>query len=188
MQPEKRYYMAAIDLEGRDCLVVGGGAVAHEKIVGLLDCGAVVTVVAREISDAVHALPVDLAAREYRDGDLEGRFLVVAATDDNELNRRVHAGAEARGLLCNVVDVPELCNFILPAVHRVDPIAIAVSTGGASPALAKRIRNDIAAIVGEEHADLARELRALRPWAKQQFATYEQRRAYFDDLVAQELG
>jgi siroheme synthase-like protein len=185
---EKRFYMACLDLEGRRCLVVGGGRIAHEKIVGLLDCGARVTVVAPEITDEVRALNVQLREREYDSADLDGPFLVVAATDDTELNRRVHAEAEARSRLCNVVDVPDLCNFILPAVHRIDPIAVAVSTGGASPALAKRIRDDVAALITDEYADLARELRALRPWAKRELPTYEQRRAYFDDLVAQELG
>jgi precorrin-2 dehydrogenase/sirohydrochlorin ferrochelatase len=185
---DKRFYMACLDLEGRSCLVVGGGTVAHEKISGLLDCGARVTVVAPRISDAVRALDVELVEREYETADLDGRFLVVAATDLTELNRRVHADAEARAQLCNVVDVPELCNFILPAVHRVDPIAVAVSTGGASPALAKRIRDDVAAIVTEDYADLAHELRALRPWAKRTFPTYEERRAYFEDYVAKELA
>ncbi len=180
--------MACLDLAGRSCLVVGGGSVAHEKILGLLDCEARVTVVARRVSDDVAALPVELHERAYESDDLDGRFLVVAATNDEALNRRVHSDAEGRSLLCNVVDVPELCTFILPAVHRVDPIAVAVSTGGASPALAKRIRDDIAAVVGDRHAGLARELRSLRPWAKEHFATYEQRRAFFDELVARELA
>lgn len=188
MSEDKHFYMACLDLEGRSCLVVGAGAVAHEKMAGLLDCRARVTVVALEISSAVRALPVEIVERGYETRDLEGRLLVVAATSDETLNRRVHADAEARAMLCNVVDVPHLCNFILPAVHRIDPIAIAVSTGGASPALAKRIRDDIAAVVGAEHADLARELRALRPWAKERFATYDERRVFFDDYVTQELA
>ena len=83
--------------------------------------------------------------RGYRREDLDGRFLVVAATSTRSVNRRVFRDAEARSLLCNVVDVPELCSFILPAVHREDPIAVAVSTGGASPALAQRLRDEIAA-------------------------------------------
>jgi precorrin-2 dehydrogenase / sirohydrochlorin ferrochelatase len=185
---DKRYYMACLDLAGRDCLVVGGGTVAQQKILGLLDCDARVTVVARRISAGVAALPVALHERAYEGSDLDNRFLVVAATSDESLNRRVHADAEARSLLCNVVDVPALCNFILPAVYRVDPIAVAVSTGGASPALAKRLRDDIATVVGEEHAELARELRTLRPWAKERFETYEERREFFDDLVAERLA
>jgi precorrin-2 dehydrogenase/sirohydrochlorin ferrochelatase len=180
---EKRFYMACLDLRGRSCLVVGGGPIALEKAEGLIDCGARVTVVAPEISLAVRALPVNLVEREYESGDLDGQFLVIAATDDQWVNRRVSGDAEARSLLCNVADVPELCNFILPAVYRQDPIAIAVSTGGASPALAQRIREEIAEVVGPEHARLARQLRELRPWAKNWFKTYEERRDFFQKVV-----
>jgi siroheme synthase-like protein len=91
-------------------------------------------------------------------------------------------------MLCNVADVPELCNFILPAVHREGPIAVAVSTGGASPALAKRLRTQIAGLVGPEHAELAEELRTLRPEVKERFATYEERRDYFEELVTERLS
>jgi precorrin-2 dehydrogenase/sirohydrochlorin ferrochelatase len=185
---EKRFYMACLDLEGRSCLIVGGGTVALEKVRGLLDCGARVTVVAPWIIDELRTLDVELVRRRYRASDLDGRFLVVAATSISSLNRGVHEDAEARSLLCNVVDVPELCSFILPAVIRRDPIAIAVSTGGASPALAQRIRDDIAGLVGPEHAELARRLRELRPWAKDNLPSYEERREFFADLVAGELG
>jgi precorrin-2 dehydrogenase/sirohydrochlorin ferrochelatase len=184
---EKRYYMACLDLEGRSCLVVGGGSVALEKVRGLLDCGARVTVVAPQIVPELTALEVELVRRAYRADDLEGRFLVVASTSTPSVNRRVFQDAEARSLLCNVVDVPELCSFILPAVLRHDPIAIAVSTGGASPALAQRIRDDVAQIVKPEHAELARRLRDLRPWAKTHLTSYEERRDFFADLVAAEL-
>jgi precorrin-2 dehydrogenase / sirohydrochlorin ferrochelatase len=184
---EKRYYVACLDVEGRDCLVVGGGSVALEKARGLVECGARVTVVAPDVAPELRALPVELVERPYRSGDLAGRFLVMAATSDAELNRRVYEQAEEAGLLCNVADAPEICNFILPAVHRQDPIAIAVTTGGASPALAQRIRAEIADLYGPEYAELARELRALRPWAKQRFGSYEERRDFFRALVAEAL-
>ena len=185
---ETRYYMACLDLGGRSCLVVGGGSVALEKARGLLECGARVTVVAPQIVPELAALDVDLLRRGYRTEDLDDRFLVVAATSTPSVNRRVFRDGEARSLLCNVVDVPELCSFILPAVVRRDPIAIAVSTGGASPALAQRIRDDIAEVVGPEHAELARRLRDLRPWAKTHLATYDERRDFFADIVAAELA
>ena len=104
------------------------------------------------------------------------------------VNRRVFADAEARHVFCNVVDVPELCSLILPAVHRQGPIAVAVSTGGASPALAQRIRDDVAALVGPQHAELAEQLRTLRPWAKENLPTYEARRDYFQQLVEEALA
>jgi len=185
---EKRFYMACLDLEGRSCLVVGGGTVALEKARGLLECGARVTVVAPQIVDELRTSRVELVQRGYRASDLDGRLLVVAATSTASLNRRIHRDAEARSLLCNVVDVPELCNFILPAVLRRDPIAIAVSTGGASPALAQRIRDDIADLIGPEHAEIARLLRELRPWAQAHLPSYEERRDYFAGLVASKLG
>ena len=189
---EKRYYMACLDLAAREVLVVGAGAVALEKIEGLLDVGARVTVVAPEVSERVDALARDrrlsLIRGHYRASDLDGRFLVVAATSTTAVNERVYADAEGRGMLCNVVDVPELCSFILPAVHRDDPIAVAISTGGASPALAQRLRDDIARLVTPQHTRLARELRELRPWAKLHLPTYEARRDYFQQLVRQRLG
>ncbi len=185
---EKNHYVACVDLEGRSVLVVGAGRVAREKASGLLDCGAVVTVVAPEVASKVAALPVEVLRRRYRSSDLNGRFLVVAATSDTAVNRRVFADAEARALLCNVVDVPELCSFILPALHREDPITIAVSTGGASPVLAQRLRDEIAQVVRPEHAALAVRLRDLRPWAKAHLPTYEARRDYFAGIVQDELG
>ena len=183
-----RYYMACLDLTRRSVLVVGGGPVALEKIEGLLAAGAEVTVVAPQIVPELVDLDLTLIRRGYRSEDLAGKFLVVAATSTTSVNRRVFRDAEALTLLCNVVDVPELCSFILPAVHRHEPIAIAVSTGGASPALAQHLRDQIATVVRPEHAELANRLRELRPWAKAHFATYEERKAYFAGLVAQELS
>ena len=167
----KNYYMACLDLEGRRCVVVGEGGMADEKIEGFEACGAIVERVSR-----------------YRRRVLKGAFLVVAATPDRTLNERIFRDAEKRALFCNVADVPDLCNFILPAVHREGTIAVAVSTGGASPALAKRLRERIAQIVRPEHAELAEELRAMRPDVKERFQTYEERRDYFDEIVRERLS
>jgi siroheme synthase-like protein len=184
----RRYYALFADLAGRRCLVVGAGAVGLEKARGLVAAGASVTVVAPEADAEIGTLPVRWLPRAYETADLDGVFLVCAATSDTEVNRRVYADAEARSLLCNVADVPELCSFILPAVHREDPIAIAVSTGGASPALAQRIRDEVAARYGSEYAELARRLESLRPWAKENLRTYEERRDFFRELVQEALG
>jgi siroheme synthase-like protein len=163
---EKRYYMACLDLEGRDVLVVGAGSVALEKIEGLLEVGARVTVVAPAVSEPVQALAragrIALHRGVYRAQALDGRFLVVAATSTTSVNEQVYADAAARGMRCNVVDVPELCSFILPAVHRADPIAVAISPGRVAR-LAQRIRDDVARSITHEHARLARELRGLAP-------------------------
>jgi precorrin-2 dehydrogenase/sirohydrochlorin ferrochelatase len=169
----KQFYMACVDVEGRRCVVVGDGGMADEKMAGLEACGAVV--------DRVEA-------SRYRRRVLKGALLVIAATPDRRLNERIFRDAERRRMLCNVADVPDLCNFILPAVHREGPIAVAVSTGGASPALAKRLRSMIAALVRPEHAELAEELRALRPEVKARFQSYEERRDYFEEIVRERLS
>jgi len=128
-----RHYMACLDLRGKDCLVVGGGRVATEKVHGLLDCEAKVTVVAPQVDDDLRRLPVRLERREFRRSDVVGRFLVIAATNIRSINAEVSAVAAERSTLCNVADDPELCSFILPAIVRRDPIVVGVSTGGASP-------------------------------------------------------
>ena len=115
-------------------------------------------------------------------------WLVVAATSDDVLNERVYADANERRIFCNVADVPQLCSFILPALHRRGPITVAVSTAGASPALAQWLRNRFAAQIGPEHEQLAVELRRIRPWVKQNLRTYEERRDYFRDHVTKVLG
>src|SRR5947207_15653309 len=159
--------MACVDVDGRRCVVVGDGGMAAEKAEGLESCGALV--------DRV-------PANKYKRRVLKGAFVVVAATPDRKLNERVFRDAERRGMLCNVADVPELCNFILPAVHRQGSIAVAVSTGGASPALAKRLRSMIAAIVRPEHAELAEEMRAMGPDGEAGFQSDEERGRSFDEL------
>jgi precorrin-2 dehydrogenase/sirohydrochlorin ferrochelatase len=185
---EKTWYMACLDLEGADCLVVGGGSVGLEKAEGLLAAGARVTVVSLDVVSQLRELPIELELRGFEEDDVLGRRLVIAATSATEVNERVFAAAEARNVFCNVADVPELCSFILPAVHREGPITIAVSTGGASPALAQWIRSRIGELVGPEHARLADQLRELRPWAKRNLPTYEDRRDYFQRLVERALG
>src|SRR4051794_23051383 len=143
------FYIACLKLTGRRCVVVGGGEIGLEKVEGLLASGGSVVLIAPE---AVPELQ-DLAAegsiawerREYRPEDLERTFIVIAATDDTDVNIRIFEDAERRAMLVNVVDVPPLCNFILPAIVRTGPLAIAISTAGASPALAKRIKREIAA-------------------------------------------
>jgi precorrin-2 dehydrogenase / sirohydrochlorin ferrochelatase len=184
---EKTFYMACLDLTKRSCLVVGAGPVGREKIEGLLAANGRVTVIAPEAIDEVRALAaegsIEWIERVYRTSDLERRFLVVAATEQTELNVGIFRDAEERAMLVNVVDVPPLCNFILPAIVRSGPIAIAISTSGASPALAKRIKREIAATFGTHHARLAELLNEIRGWAKDTFFTYNERKDFFEELV-----
>src|SRR5919204_1274899 len=140
---ETPFYIACLRLSGRRCVVVGGGDVGLEKVEGLLACAAEVTLVAPEAIPPLRELAeegsIRWERREYRSEDLEGTFVVIAATSDTDVNIGVFKDAERRAMLVNVVDVPPLCNFILPAIVRTGPLAIAISTAGASPALAKRI-------------------------------------------------
>jgi siroheme synthase-like protein len=179
--------MACLDLTGRRALVVGAGRIALEKIRGLLASEAAVHVIAPEIDAEVQRLKedgaIDITVRRFRSEDVDGAFLVIAATNDMDVNTAVFEAAESRSIPVNVVDVPALCSFILPAVERNGPLAVTVSTAGASPALAKRIKREIADKVGGEYVTLARLLEAERPWAKENLATYEERKVFFEDIV-----
>ena len=180
-------YIACLRLSGRRCLVVGGGDVGLEKVEGLLACDGEVTLVAPEavsqLADYAAEGSIQWERREFRDADLDGKFLAVAATNVTEVNIAVYEGAEARAMLCNVVDVPPLCNFILPAIVRNGPLAIAISTAGASPALAKRMKREIAESFGEPYARLAILLNEARGWAKATLPTYQDRKEFFEGIV-----
>ena len=181
------FYIACLKLTGRKCLVVGGGDVGLEKVEGLLACDGDVTLVAPDAIEPLRALAsegsIAWERRAYDPADLEGAFMVIAATDDSEVNIGIYEDAERRAMLVNVVDVPPLCNFILPAIIRTGPLAIAISTAGASPALAKRIRNEIADEYGEPYARLAILLNEVRGWAKGTLPTYQDRKAFFESIV-----
>lgn len=185
---EPNVYVACLNLAGRRALVVGAGRIGLEKIEGLLNCDARVTVVAPEAIDGFERIVADHPQiewhrRPYRAADLDDHLLVIAATSDTELNRRVYSDAESRSMLVNVVDVPELCNFILPALLRRPPLTFAVSTAGASPALAKRIKSEMADAFGDEYARLAVLLDEIRDWAKATLSTYDDRKEFFEAIV-----
>lgn len=180
-------YIACLKLSGRRALVAGGGAIGREKVEGLLACGATVHVVAPEVHPEVARLAdggdVRWSRRAFEERDLDDVLLVIAATDDTDTNIRIYELAETRSLLVNIVDVPSLCNFILPAIVRVDPLAIAISTAGASPALAKRMKREAAELFGPEYARLAELLSDVRLWAKSTLPTYHDRRKFFEGIV-----
>src|SRR4051794_40967901 len=185
---ETPLYVACLKLKGRRCVVVGGGEVGIEKVEGLLLCDADVTLISPDAEPALQEYAaegsISWERREYAGpGDLEGVFLVIAATGDSEVNIRVSEDGEARAMLVNVVDVPPLCNFILPAIVRSGPLAIAISTAGASPALAKRMKSEIADAFGEPYARLAVMLNDARGWAKATLPTYQDRKEFFEGIV-----
>lgn len=180
-------YVACLRLTGRRAVVVGGGAIGLEKVEGLLACDADVTLVAPETVPELATLAAEGSIRwerrAYRGADLDGALLAIAATGDTEVNIRVFEDAEARATLVNVVDVPPLCSFVLPAIARNGPIAIAISTAGASPALAKRMKREVAELFGEPYAQLALLLNEVRGWAKATLPTYQDRKAFFEAIV-----
>ena len=185
---ETPFYIACLRLSGRRCVVVGGGDVGLEKVEGLLACDADVTVIAPEARPELVQLALEGSIRwEQREyagsADLEGALIAIAATDDTDLNIRVFEDAEARAMLVNVVDVPPLCNFILPAIVRTGPLAVAISTAGASPALAKRMKREIGELFGEPYALLAILLNDARGWAKATLPTYQDRKEFFESIV-----
>ena len=181
------FYIACLKLTGRRCVVVGGGEIGLEKVEGLLACDADVTLVAPDAVAELRALSAEGSIawerRGYDPVDLDGTFMVIASTDDTDVNIRVFDDAERRAMLVNIVDVPPLCNFILPAIVRTGPLAIAISTAGASPALAKRMKRDVAELFGEEYARLAIMLNDARGWAKGTLPTYQDRKAFFESIV-----
>jgi precorrin-2 dehydrogenase/sirohydrochlorin ferrochelatase len=181
------FYIACLKLSSRKCLVVGGGEIGLEKVEGLLACDAEVTLVAPAANDELRALAAEGSItwqqREYAPTDLEGTFMVIACTDDTEVNICVFDDAEKRAMLVNIVDVPPLCNFILPAIVRTGPLAIAISTAGASPALAKRMKREVSELFGEEYARLAIMLNDARGWAKGTLPTYQDRKLFFESIV-----
>jgi precorrin-2 dehydrogenase/sirohydrochlorin ferrochelatase len=181
------FYIACLKLRGRKCLVVGGGEIGLEKVEGLLACDGDVTLVAPEAGPELTQLALEGSIRwerrEYVPEDLEGTFMVIACTDDTDINIGIYEDAERRAMLVNVVDVPPLCNFILPAIVRTGPLAIAISTAGASPALAKRMKAEVSELFGDEYAQLAVMLNDVRGWAKGTLPTYQDRKAFFEGIV-----
>jgi precorrin-2 dehydrogenase / sirohydrochlorin ferrochelatase len=155
-----------LKLEGKRCLVVGAGKVGEPKIAGLLDTGARIRVIALEASETVHAWAnagkITLESRAFAPEDLDGTFLAVVATSSPSVNEFIYREAERRGVLCNVVDVPEYCDFYYPAVVRRGDLQIAISTGGQSPSLAQKLRRQLERQFGPGYAQWVAELGETR--------------------------
>ncbi len=161
-----KYYPVCLDVSNRDCLVVGGGAVAARKVKTLVECDARVTVISPRFTEQLEKMKrppaVDLIERPYAASDICGRFLVIGATDDESLNRQISADAERENILCNIADVPDACNFILPSIVDRGDLIVAVSTSGKSPAFARRLRKSLENQFGEEYRDFLRLMGAIR--------------------------
>lgn len=186
----KTYPVFAL-IDNLPVLVVGGGAVGERKVQDLLEAGARVTVVSPGLTPALAELASQGRIR-YLQGDfspehLEGMVLVVGATDDPEVNAKVSAASRARGLWVNIVDAPELCTFIVPAQVKRGPLTIAISTGGASPALARRLRQDLEAFFGPEYVPYLALLQDVREKVLETRRGHPDNAALFHRLVASPL-
>jgi precorrin-2 dehydrogenase/sirohydrochlorin ferrochelatase len=182
------YYPLYVDLRGKRVVVVGGGVVAGRKIESLAEAGARVKVIAPEIiRDIEEMTDIEIAKKDYEKGDLNGAFLVIAATDDMSTNIAVSEDALTMRIFCNVVDKPEMCSFIVPSVVEKGPIKIAISTGGVSPALSRKMRREIGGFLGDEYATLATVMGKIRPLVLSREGGHENHKRIFDVLVNSEL-
>jgi precorrin-2 dehydrogenase/sirohydrochlorin ferrochelatase len=186
-----RYYPINLDVQNRECLVVGGGSVGERKVKTLLECGALVTVVARRATELLRALAsegrIELNIRDYESSDMEGKFLVIGATDNEEVNEKVNKDAAERGLLCNIADRPAACNFVLPAIVRQGDLLIAVSTSNKSPAVARRIRETLEKQFGPEYTVLLTLMGSIRQKLLAQAKSPEAHKRMFERLLDEGL-
>jgi precorrin-2 dehydrogenase/sirohydrochlorin ferrochelatase len=182
-----QYYPVNLDVKDRNCLVVGGGGVGTRKVRTLLECGARVTVISPEATPELEALAgrgrIQWHARDYRASDLDDTFLVIGATDDQRLNRKIHQDAELAQRLCNIADQPDLCNFILPAVMRQGDLMLTVSTGGKSPAFAKHLRQQLERDYGPEYGALLQLMGAIRKRLLAEAHAPEAHKPLFEQLI-----
>lgn len=181
------YYPIFLDLKGRKVLVVGGGAVASRKIDTLLEYGAIVQVVSIDLDDALKELiesaRITYLGKEFRDDHLSGMFLVIAATDNPDLNHQISDAAEEKGILVNAVDQPADCNFIVPSIVKKGDLTIAVSTSGKSPALAKKIRKELTDNFGDEYDMFLRLMGHLRNKVLSEGRTQKENSKIFHGIV-----
>lgn len=181
------YYPIFVDLEGRKVVVVGGGSVAQRKIESVLECGADIHVISRELTPGLQHLidhgKIRFVGPEFDDRSLQGAFLVIASTDDPLLNRRISRSAKEKNILVNAVDQPSDCTFIVPSVVRRGDLVIAASTSGKSPALAMKIRKTLTGRFGEEYGAFLEMMGRLRKEVLQQGLPQEENSRIFHELV-----
>jgi precorrin-2 dehydrogenase len=182
------YYPAFLDLRGKKAVVVGGGKVAERKVLSLLKSGADVIVISPFLTERLareksreHIRHLN---RRYRKNDLKGAFIVIAATDSPETNRTVGRDAPA---LVNVVDVPAECNFIAPSVVKRGPLAIAISTGGISPAMSKALRKEIEELYGSRFSEYLEFVKKIRAKAMKEIADKKRRASFLKGLASEEM-
>ncbi len=182
-----RYYPVNLDIQKQRCLVVGGGSVGTRKVMTLVECGAVVTVVSpvatRRLLELAEKGSITLKKRPYQPSDLDTMFLVIGATNNDELNRQISMDAGRLNKLCNIADRPEACNFIIPSVINRGDLVIAISTSGKSPAFAKKLRKDLEKIFGEEYAEFLQFMGMIRKKLLSENHEPEAHKRLFEQLI-----
>ncbi len=185
------YYPVYLKLPGRKCVVVGGGKVAERKVKSLLDCGASVFVISPELTPGLEEASargeITAVRRNFKISDLENAFLVIGATDSCEVNGLVAEECSTRNILVNIVDEPNRCNFIVPAVVRQGPLSISISTDGRSPMLARRIREDLESFFGEEYREFLELMGDIRQHIISNIPEQGKRREIFHCLVYSDI-
>ena len=187
----KKYYPVSLDITGKRCVIVGGGAVAERKAERLIECGAQVTIVSRTLTplleDRKRANAIEHIDVDYDKQALDGAFMVIGATDRDDVNARVSQDALSLGTLVNIVDDPDRCNFILPSLVQQGDLSIAVSTGGKSPALARKIKEDLQRQYGPEYKILLEIMGSLRKEILARGHASEANKAVFAALVHSDM-
>jgi precorrin-2 dehydrogenase/sirohydrochlorin ferrochelatase len=186
-----KYYPVCLDVSGRRCVIIGGGEVAERKARRLMDCGAEVLVVSESLSTALQTMKADGRLSHIKAGysrDLiDGAFLVIGATDRAEVNEAVSRDARKQGILVNVVDDPGRCNFILPSLYRQGDLLIAITTGGKSPALAKKLRKEMARHFGGEYETFLEIMGQIRGKIISRGYPPEKNRVLFESIIDSDI-
>jgi precorrin-2 dehydrogenase/sirohydrochlorin ferrochelatase len=180
-----------LNLKGKQCLIIGGGKVAERKIEDLLDYEPLIKVVSPRFEEKIMAWGregvLSLQQRLFQEDDLDGSYIVFAATDNNELNHRVARLCRQRGILVNAVDDPPNCDFYVPSIIRRNSLALAISTGGKSPMLARKLRQDLEKIIGNEYGEFVDILGEAREEIKKTIPDIEKRKRIFEAMVYSDI-
>ncbi len=186
-----KYYPILLDLKGRSVVVVGGGSVAERKVLSLIECSADITVISPDATPVLKELSrqkrIRLLKRDFTTDDLNGALMVIAATSNRKVNTAVSYEAKKRGILVNVVDVPEECSFIVPSVVQRGDLLIAISTSGKSPAMAKKIRMELESLYGKEYELFLSMMGEIRARAMKDIKNESKRQGLFSSLVSSDI-
>lgn len=178
-----------VDIEGQNCLVVGGGSVAFRKVCTLLPFGVQIRLVAVEVSEKINRLVGEsggrlvVERRAFEEGDVEGMLFVIAATQNEQCSRQIADICRRKNILVNVADDRDKCSFYFPSLIKKGELVAGICSGGNSPALARRVRQEIEGCIPEYYAELNDNLGRLRPYARKTFETQAQRQSCYDELI-----